>query len=130
MAWSWSHAGEAYAAAEENLMARADRAAKGDEYEQKWLLDCICEWDIEDYRPSHIDRWMKRYDRLMIKWRREAKRLGWQFIAERIWEKAEELATCDNGGWNAWCCPDGCHTVSFTLQETEEEEEEEEDASR
>jgi len=20
---------------------------------------------------------------------------------------------CDNGGWNCWLCPSGCHTVPF-----------------
>ncbi len=34
--------------------------------------------------------------------------------ADAIWQYAsEDLRTCDNGGYNAWMCPWGCHTVSF-----------------
>lgn len=37
-------------------------------------------------------------------------------IVDDIWERASNLATCDNGGFNAWMCPFGCdcHTVSFS----------------
>ena len=34
-------------------------------------------------------------------------------IIADIWQFMKELRTCDNGGFNAYCCPYGCHTVSF-----------------
>lgn len=45
-------------------------------------------------------------------------------LAESIWSRMEELATCTNGGWEAYCCPFGCgpHMVSFSsLAERREE---------
>jgi hypothetical protein len=34
-------------------------------------------------------------------------------LSELIWELAEGQRTCTNGGWEAWVCPFGCHTVPF-----------------
>jgi hypothetical protein len=42
-------------------------------------------------------------------------------LVDAIWEDMEEWRTCDNGGFNAWACPSGCHTVSFDSEEKKEE---------
>jgi hypothetical protein len=35
-------------------------------------------------------------------------------LVDMIWAFAEQQRTCDNGGFNAWMCPYGCHTVPFS----------------
>lgn len=44
----------------------------------------------------------------------ESRSLPIDTLADYITERAETTATCDNGGFNAWVCPSGCHTVSFS----------------
>ena len=45
-------------------------------------------------------------------------------LAESIWPRMEELATCTNGGWEAYCCPYGCgpHMVTFSSADELREE--------
>lgn len=53
----------------------------------------------------------------------DAKFLNYDQLAEYVAERAEEHAMCDNGGFDAWVCPSGCHTVSFSSREELEQEE-------
>ncbi len=110
MAWSWSHTQQAYANAEANLRTRPKetleiifaewRAAQG----KHGVIDRVC--------PNFSER---RYDRAL----KHAKTLPDDVLADFIWEKASEQATCDNGGFEAWMCPHGCgpHCVSFSPPE-------------
>ena len=107
MAWSWSHTQQAYADAEENLRTLPKetleiifaewRAAQG----KNGVIDPVC--------PNFSER---KYDRAL----KHAKTLPDDVLADFIWEKASEFATCDNGGSEAWMCPHGCgpHCVSFS----------------
>jgi hypothetical protein len=38
-------------------------------------------------------------------------------VQAEVWEKVKALAVCDNGGFEAWVCPYGCHTLPFDLME-------------
>lgn len=113
MAWTWSHTDEAYANARRQLdaLTRAE------------LLTIAREWAYHDREtagrlrfPGGSQCWTdssgKRHVRgfrLPNGWRR----LSFQELADRIWDRMEEYRTCTNGGWDAYCCPDGCHTVPF-----------------
>jgi len=104
MAWSWSHTHEAYENAYNNL-SNLDRED---------LMIIFAEWraaqekggSISDFNPGFDQR---KYDRALA----YAATLDNSALIEFIWEHAESFATCDNGGFNAWVCPHGCHTVSF-----------------
>jgi hypothetical protein len=110
MAWSWSHTQQAYAEAEDNLRNLSKealeiifaewRAAQG----KHGVIDPVC--------PNFSER---KYDRAL----KHAKTLPDDVLADFIWEKASEQATCDNGGFEAWMCPHGCgpHCVSFNPPE-------------
>lgn len=41
-------------------------------------------------------------------------------LSEFIYEFTEEQSLCDNSGFEAWICPFGCHTVSFSREEKNE----------
>ncbi len=104
MAWEWSHTNEAYANAEANAreLPRAE------------LLTILREW-------AHRDR----VDGDILRVRLGAKRpggfrlpvgirqLATADLADRVWERAEQLRTCTTGGHDAYLCPYGCHTVPF-----------------
>jgi len=106
MAWEWSHTAEAYYDARRNL-----------ENESREFLDvCLAEWQAS--REGRFQREFRanRYDRTLA-W---VQKQPADVVADMIWEKAEEQRTCDNGGWNAWMCPFGCHTVSFSCERTDD----------
>ncbi len=107
MAWSWSHTEEAYANAEHNLRALS-----------KETLEIIyAEWcaaqgkhgDVDTTDPAFNER---KYARAL----KHAKTLEVDVLADFVWERAEALATCGSGGFEAWMCPHGCgpHCVSFS----------------
>lgn len=95
MAWEWSHTDEAYAYAREHV----SRLSKGT------LLTVLREWAYQDRetagRPGSF--------RLPA----GVRRLNQSTLADLVWDRAEEYHTCSNGGWEAYVCPDGCHTVPF-----------------
>ena len=102
MAWSWSHTREAYRNAEDNL-----RNLGADE-----LKVIETEWSAStegEYGGFDLD--IEKYDKLLPLAGGDP---------DAIWKRASELATCDNGGSNAWVCPFGCHTVPFDAPDDEE----------
>lgn len=104
MAWEWSHTYEAYANVEGNIhhMSLAD------------LRTVYAEWRAYDLeQKNHEDPWGKPYDRFI----RDANKMSRNELTEYVWERASEFRTCDNGGFRAWVCPWGCHTVSFDLEQ-------------
>lgn len=103
MAWSWSHTNEAYANAQANL----------EELPLETLRVIEAEWRARrtDEFGWNSEFSVAKYNKAMAAIKRE--NYSAQILAESIWEKASEQATCDNGGYNAWMCPFGCHTVSF-----------------
>lgn len=111
MAWEWSHTPEAYQDAERNLR----------DLETLELRVIYCEWQAyepdgyygdDGYHGDDFDQ--EAYDEAMD----EALKMSHDDLADYIWRKASDQATCDNGGFNAWTCPYGCgcHTVPFDRQ--------------
>lgn len=98
MAWSWSHSSEAYSYARCEL----------DDFSRPLLLEILTEWRMhEKGRPDQMwaDTWPKEL--AMVTFQNRETRT--QALRDAVWEKAREQATCDNGGYNAWMCPYGCH---------------------
>lgn len=112
MAWEWSHTQEAYQNAELNLRDQP----------KAWLEACwaeimaftlTCRKDCDE-----LDGWSEAYKKSLTL----SCDMSQQELAEEIWEfMSGDLRTCDNGGFDAWCCPYGCHTVPFDREEEEEE---------
>lgn len=103
MAWSWSHTAEAYRDAEINLygLPHDDLAIIAAEWQS---------WDGDTFNPQlNLDA----YDGALS----DAKQCSADSLAQNIWDKASELQTCDNGGFNAYVCPFGCHTVPFDTED-------------
>lgn len=104
MAWSWSHTDTAYNAARENLhdLPLTD------------LHVIYAEWRASQFGTKHFDPVCPGHDsRRYWDALRHAVDLPGDVLADIIWDWSSEYATCDNGGWNAWVCPHGCHTVPF-----------------
>ena len=114
MAWSWSHTAEAYA----NCYANVQNKPK------EWLDVVYAEWhacETDDDGQLDINSFNEEaYNAALA----EAKELTDDVLADYIWERMSEAATCDNGGFNAWACPSGCgpHLVPFDLEEEDEDE--------
>lgn len=139
MAWSWSHSAEGMQNVRDNIALLEDddliviyaewKACDAANRKQR-LESAISEWDGEDEDDVTVGDLLRKYDaknaddydsnafdnaayeRAEI----EAKELIAKGIdvAKYIADRAEEHAICDNGGFNAWVCPSGCHTVSFS----------------
>lgn len=100
MAWEWSHSGEAYEAAQENL----------NKLPKKTLDIIYAEWEAhtkdDDFDQSIYNKALKFAKDTLVH----------ETLADDIWNRMCNLAICDNGGFDAWCCPYGCHTVSFSFE--------------
>lgn len=105
MAWSWSHTAEAYENACENVHNR-DRA---------WLEVVYAEWHACQSPSEDSEEFNQRKYNTAL---RRAKKLPTDVLADYIWERMSEYATCTNGGYEAYACPYGCHLVSFDHEET------------
>jgi hypothetical protein len=115
MAWSWSHTNEAYANAEENLRSMP-----------KEKLEIIfAEWRAAQGKGGIIEDCGNFDERKYTRALAYAKTLDDETLADFIWERASEAATCDNGGFEAWMCPSGCgcHCVSFSPPDEPEDDE-------
>lgn len=116
MAWSWSHTGQAYADAQENLS----------DLDRETLEIIFAEWRSAQGKHGVIDPVSPRFsERKYERALKHAKSLEHDTLVEFIWEKASEFATCDNGGFEAWTCPYGCgpHCVSFCPVEEGQDDE-------
>ena len=97
MAWEWSHTTEALNNAYYNVCGLSKRKLVG-------IMMC---WFLEDF-PDEPLRGQKKK-------RREYNQLSQDVLAEAVWERASELRTCTNGGYEAYLDPDGDYTVPFDL---------------
>jgi hypothetical protein len=115
MAWEWSHTPEAYA----DAYAQVQRLPRAE------LLTILREWAYHDREktgrlrgeaigPSGRVRGFRLPNGI--------RRLPADMLADLVWQRAEDHRTCDNGGWNAYVCPDGCHTVPFEAPEGSDHE--------
>lgn len=99
MPWEWSHTAEAYWNAYLNV--RDMTKAK--------LLEVLREWAY--YNREEAGK--HAHFRLPY----NGRKLSQDALADEVWTRAENQALCDCGGFNAWVCPYGCHTVSFDRKE-------------
>ena len=113
MAWGWGHTPEAYSAAYNNLHS----------LDRDTLCIIMAEWDMEIFNEGEYDKYDER---LAFLTGDELETC--ETLADKIWLQCSEEQkingtwygrTCDNGGFNAWVCPHGCHTVSFDDEEEE-----------
>jgi predicted nucleic acid-binding protein len=106
MAWSWSHTHEAYRNAERNLynLSPAEVAVIWAE----WKAAVPTEYGEPDFDEAKYEEAHAKALALI----RDGFEGG---LYDDVWRWAEEHATCDNGGFNAWLCPWGCgpHCVPF-----------------
>jgi hypothetical protein len=114
MAWEWSHTAEGLEAARENVHRLDDET----------LAVIYAEWRAST--PGRYGDWAFHASRypLALVGARKLVALSRETVADAIWERMEELRTCENGGHLAWACPHGCgcHLVSFSTPDEEEQE--------
>ena len=111
MAWSWSHTADGLRHAYENL----------GKLSKETLCEIFAEWRAAQGKhgivsdSNHFDQ--RKYERALA----YANKLDHDTLVDFIWEKAEEAATCDNGGFELWMCPSGCGPHCVTPDPTDDE---------
>ena len=108
MAWSWSHTAEAIDNLEGNLWCLPDDT----------IRVIFAEWAAAsntDENSTHAEFDEELYA-LALEGSRSA---DMHSLRVKVWAEVEALRTCDNGGFEAWVCPFGCHTLPFDLIEKE-----------
>lgn len=120
MAWTWSHTAEAYGHARANLEALPAETLEAIAAEWSETYRCPPGDGSED-PCGFADRSATEADR-------HARETGHRPLSpshappvsadpETLWDLMAAQATSDNGGWDAWACPTGCHTVPFSPPE-------------
>lgn len=123
MAWSWSHTEEAYVYAREQ-MEKLDRETRN---------VIAAEWLAAVPHPQygigfHANLDLRKYAKSLVRvaeWSDEKiNKFIWDGVEGRDDLGMNKLRTCENGGWEAWCCPFGCgcHMVPFSSDEEEMED--------
>jgi len=114
MAWEWSHAPEAYENGRRNLAKKSleDLMIILAEWRaSNWDEDAVnTELDLDVYAGELAQ--LKAEDREARNFKIPASTRK-ENLADSIWEYAERLRTCTNGGHMAWVCPFGCHLVNW-----------------
>lgn len=103
MAWEWSHTAEAYAYARQQVMTM----------NVETLRVVWAEWRArvaDPDNPCSEDGFSQKKYRKAI---RRSFTTPIEDMRTTVWEASEAQALCTNGGWEAWVCPWGCHTVPF-----------------
>lgn len=118
MAWSWSHSPEAYESIEIQLNNKGVEANNGDTEAIEWLQTVWSEWIASNWRKDRVttDLDLRKYERAIARAKRQGAELGYDKLAADIWNWSSDLATCTNGGWEAWVCPFGCHLLPFSVE--------------
>jgi hypothetical protein len=110
MAWEWSHTEEAYRNVERHLECLS----------QEELITIWAEWcalaDAEHYEGGFnedvytktVEKFQRMRDPVNLPQAIYNRAAGEIQVGRRWYGR-----TCDNGGFNAWVCPYGCHTVPF-----------------
>ena len=104
MAWEWSHTMAAYKNARDNLAT----------FDDEQLAAVYAEWRAMVPREnSEPDLHLGQYRFALIGARSKIRRGMRDLLEDVVYGHMAEQSTCDNGGFDAWACPFGCHTVSF-----------------
>jgi len=101
MSWEWSHTQEAYDNVRFNI-----GLIPHDE-----LVVIYAEWKTQNWALGEYEAWKAK-----------AKEIDAKKLADIVYEYSANAATCDNGGHNAYICPDGCHTVPFEREDENDEQ--------
>ena len=111
MAWSWSHSAQAYVYAHDQL----------EQFSRTELIEILAEWRMFDRHGHNDSAWADQWSVVLRNARKWASTRIKGYLVQEIWERAERQATCDNGDWNAWMCPYGCHPhcVDFGPEDSE-----------
>jgi hypothetical protein len=103
---------------EEQLNSKADAANDGDIEAVEWLVVVWSEFVASNWREDRVTTGLdlRKYERAIARAKRQSESLGYDKLATDIWNWSSELATCTNGGWDAWVCPFGCHLLPFGVE--------------
>lgn len=114
MAWEWSYSHEGIDNIRQNIMDMDTETAIVALAEHQALAS------REDYANGFNSA---EYDRSLARLNADLETLGESFgemIKMELFDQASEIATCENGGFNVWACPFGCHTVSASRDDDQE----------
>lgn len=107
MVWEWSHTEQAYDNVQENIKRQS----------REWKEIVFAEWRAAQRPKSDAfdERFNERKYERALKWVKTPGNMTDEALDEFIWERANAQRNCDNGGYNAHCCPYGCgpHCVEF-----------------
>ena len=104
MAWEWSHTAEAYTDAYTNVQ----------KLDMITLAEVLAEWLVS--AAPGINHLQSKIEAALL----TDEYNDCENLAESVWQFASSYdfgRRCDNGGFNAWVCPHGCHTVPFDRME-------------
>ena len=110
MTWSCSHTAEGWDNVRHNLGRKPRR----------WLEVCLAEIQAEEevgLEDMDCEAWQSRYCYALKRFRSRRYPVRKDAIVDAVFAFAEEQSLCTNGGFEVWCCPDGCHKVSFTRED-------------
>lgn len=110
MAWEWSHTQEGSSNVYENIH-------NPDVVSTETIKECLAEFAVYEIDEDCLH---PLYEDTL----KGLKGLSHDCLADMLWPKVVNHATCDNGGFHAHICPMGCgpwHKVSFDLVEDNEE---------
>lgn len=103
--WSWSYSNEGI-----------DLIMKGIENEPLHDLE-VAYAEFEAYRlkdrPNVKHEFNSAAYRRALKQARLIAETGEDILVSAIQSRAQEFSGSDNGGWNAYYCPYGCHTINL-----------------
>lgn len=123
MAWTWSHTAEAYGHARANLEALPAETLEAIAAEWTAAAPYLCletgdgSRDPCGFADRSATRAQDHQDETGHRLQSPSHAPPVPADPGAIWDlmAAEETGyRCDNGGWDAWACPEGCHTVPFS----------------
>lgn len=63
-----------------------------------------------EQKAENSEDWDSTYENAL----KQAQNLDENILFSTVWDFAEEQNTTDNGGFEFWLCPYGCHTASVS----------------
>lgn len=103
MALAWSHTDEAYANVQRHIRQLPNEA----------VAEIVAEWDVEAAGKGWCDQ---LYNKALAEARDHIESGRRDVLTDFIWGRASDLSICENAYMDAWVCPKGCHTVSFSRE--------------